>query len=581
MALFMKKHVMIVVALFTSILAFGVGLPDAVDWIVVGGGAAGCTAAAALADSNADVLVIERGPDDRSIASSQSGTTWPKVVVDAVENIRWVDGPWGAVAKVLGGGASVNDGYFFEEEPEFLKQLLQFTEDDLQDFYTSSKYLASQLTTPLSRTDYGFAYAEALELAGHGKADLQDLSRFRYKDGQWIVQSLFNTSEAMQTRYTPAILLHQRSHLKNLQVATGTNVKKIIFDGVRAVGVSVNNGNGTVSVNAKKGVLIASGAIYTPQLLQISGVGDAELLSKLGVRQVVDLPGVGQNFVDRLTWTVQVAAPKTIPHYIGYTVAANTSVGITFESVGGRGVDSQMAIPSLGLAPAKQRSAALRPIMKALMDSPIGNIVDQMSNIVGLVHNTKSRGTIEAVSMDSSMPPRVTANYFSVAEDLNNMVKDFRELINVAKQSPLDPWKMRKAFEPPSKALSAVHIDMLKEAGANVSEDGIPDFLSCLFKTPDEQFGFITLPCPPADASKWAEFLQDNVLSTYHYFGTAAVGSVVERGTFRVEGTQGLYVIDASAIPYATRINPVGTIMTLGHFVGRKLAKADNTQIFV
>merc|ERR1712094_64160 len=119
------------------------------------------------------------------------------------------------------------------------------------------------------------------------------------------------------------------------------------------------------------------------------------------------------------------------------------------------------------------------------------------------------------------------------------------------------------AFEPPK----------------NSSANGIPDFLSCLFKTPNEKFGFITLPCMPNNASKWSDYLRENILSTYHYFGTAAVGTVVEPGTFRVQGTQGLYVVDASVIPRATHINPVGTVMTVGHFVGSKLARAGTVDI--
>lgn len=124
-------------------------------------------------------------------------------------------------------------------------------------------------------------------------------------------------------------------------------------------------------------------------------------------------------------------------------------------------------------------------------------------------------------------------------------------------------------------------MDMLENIGVNVSAEGIPDFLSCLFKTPGEKIKFISLPCLPNDDSKWGDFLRENVLSTYHYFGTAAVGSLVESGTFKVKGTDGLYVIDASVIPYPPRINPVGTIMALGHFVGNKLAKKQTSQVII
>jgi len=561
-------------------------IPTETDWIVVGGGAAGCTAAAALADAGENVLVLERGPSDREIPTTQSGKGWPQAVVDAVENIRWTDGPWGAVARVLGGGASLNDGYFFEEEPEFLKEMLQLNAEDAADFYASSKYLADKLLTPLPQSDYGLAHAQAVELAGHGKADLQDTTNVRYKDGAWVIRSLFNLSEPTQTRHTPAVLLHERSHMPNLHIATGVSVKKVTFQGTRAVGVVAHVGWSwsATSIKARKGVLMAAGAIYTPQLLQISGVGDSTLLSRLGVPQVVDLPAVGQNFVDRLTWSLQIAAPvsQKADHFLGYTVAADSKAGITFESVGGSGVDSAMAIASLGLAPAKQRDPWLRPVMKVLMASPIGSIVDQMSNVVGLVHDTKSRGGIEAVSQDSSTPPKVTANYFKAEGDLDKMVAALKALINVAGQAPLEPWRTAKVFEPASEVkLGATHTESLRAMGFNVSAQGIPDFLSCLFKAPDEKIKFISLPCIPHDENDWGDFVRENVLSTYHYFGTAAVGSVVDSGTFKVKGTESLYVIDASAIPYSPRINPVGIIMSLGHFVGSKLAKSEPPSIII
>jgi choline dehydrogenase-like flavoprotein len=90
------------VACVTLTLGVIAELPNDVDWIVVGGGASGCTAAAALVDGGHKVLVIERGPSDRDVPDTQSSKTWSKVVPEVAENIRWTDGPWGAVAKVLG-----------------------------------------------------------------------------------------------------------------------------------------------------------------------------------------------------------------------------------------------------------------------------------------------------------------------------------------------------------------------------------------------------------------------------------------------------------------------------------------------
>lgn len=364
------------------------------------------------------------------------------------------------------------------------------------------------------------------------------------------------------------------------QVATGVTVTKINFEGKRADSVNVDFNGDPFTIKANRGVLMAAGAIYTPQLLQISGIGAEELLGQLGVPMVTNLP-VGQNFIDRLTWVVQIAAKEKIDKYLGYTVAVNTSAGMTFESVGGQGVDSQMGIASLGLAPAKHRSQFLFPFMKWLMnDTPIGALVDHMSNILALMHDPKSRGSVEAVSLDAFVPPRVTANFFAEEEDLDKQVEILKANIEIAKQAPLEPWRMKSLLEPLNWQIDDEHMDMLREAGLNeTGPEGLPDFLSGLLTC--QAYGFLSVPCPPKDENKWPQWLRDNVLSTYHYFGTAAVGPVLESGSFKVRDVEGLYVVDASAIPRATRINPVGTIMTLGHYVGSRLAKSARVQMFV
>lgn len=145
-------------------------------------------------------------------------------------------------------------------------------------------------------------------------------------------------------------------------------VKKINFKGTRATSVLVrNNFKDLVTIEARKGVILAGGAIFTPQLLQISGIGDPILLNKLGVAPVVENPQVGQNFIDRLIlnfgtlvamWQYQTASPWnvswphqleminiSVPHwgvwasekeplYIGFAMTSNTTAEITIESEG-------------------------------------------------------------------------------------------------------------------------------------------------------------------------------------------------------------------------------------------------------
>lgn len=285
-------------------------------------------------------------------------------------------------------------------------------------------------------------------------------------------------------------------------------MKKVNFAGEHAVGVDVEDGSGSKTIAAKKGVIMAAGAIFTPQILQVSGLGEASLLSNLGVPQVAELP-VGQNFVDRLTWSVQFATPPLTdaPHFLGYTVAADSKAGITIELVGGKNVDNQFAIASLGLASAKDRDEFLRPMMKVLMGSPVGDIVGKMYNAVGLMQDTKSRGHIKATMLDTSVPPTVTANYFSNDDDLPNMVALLKALVKVVGQDPLAKWRTEKAFERPSELLDPSFSESLKALGFNTSK--VPEFVSCLFEEPNEAVKFISLPCMPEEESQWGGFLRE------------------------------------------------------------------------
>ena len=112
-------------------------------------------------------------------------------------------------------------------------------------------------------------------------------------------------------------------------------VMKVLFEGSRATGVLVkNNQQQTVSISARKGVILAAGAVFTPQLLQVSGIGEPSLLQRLGVPQVQANGHVGQNFVDRAIFNLGVWASQHRPLYIGYAMSSNKSNKLTIESEG-------------------------------------------------------------------------------------------------------------------------------------------------------------------------------------------------------------------------------------------------------
>mmetsp|Transcript_88043 Transcript_88043/g.158722 ORF Transcript_88043/g.158722 Transcript_88043/m.158722 type:complete len:416 (+) Transcript_88043:56-1303(+) len=307
-------------------------IPHQASWIVVGGGAAGCAAAAALADAGEEVLLLERGVSDLEVPATQQAGTWPYVVnTEAAQHIRWEDGVWGTAAKVLGGGTSINGGYSFEEAPDYLTKAFG-PELDLDAFYESSKFLADDLAHPIQPNQFGIAWKEALCTTGFGCAD-QKTPSLRWKEGAWVPFATMNSSKRGWPRRGSAALIHERSHLKNLRVQTSATVHRILFDGTRAVGVAVSLSadKPAMNVSATKGVILAAGAIFTPQLLQLSGIGQKDLLNRLGVQPVVPELPVGRNFIDRLVMNLALRSAKKMPLSIGYVVAMNTTLNMTIE----------------------------------------------------------------------------------------------------------------------------------------------------------------------------------------------------------------------------------------------------------
>lgn len=110
---------------------------------------------------------------------------------------------------------------------------------------------------------------------------------------------------------------------------------KVLFEGSRATGVLVKNDlQHTVTIFARKGVILAAGAVFTPQLLQLSGIGEASHLQRLGVPQLIANGHVGQNFVDRAILNLGVWASQHRPLYIGHAMSSNKTNRLTIESEG-------------------------------------------------------------------------------------------------------------------------------------------------------------------------------------------------------------------------------------------------------
>eukprot|EP00933_Yihiella_yeosuensis_P048499 TRINITY_DN4473_c0_g1_i1.p1 TRINITY_DN4473_c0_g1~~TRINITY_DN4473_c0_g1_i1.p1 ORF type:complete len:754 (-),score=138.18 TRINITY_DN4473_c0_g1_i1:721-2847(-) len=553
-------------------------IPKEVSWIIVGGGAGGCAAAAALADAGEEVLLLERGLSDWQVPETQQATTWPFVVnTKAAEHIRMEDGVWGTAAKVLGGGTSINGGYSFEESPEYMRE--EFNDElDLDVLFKSSKILADNMTHPVQPGHFAPSWQKALCGAGHGCDTNVSL---RWKDGSWVPLDTFNTSKWGYPRRSSAVLIHERAHLKNLKVLTSATVHRILFQGKRATGVRVSLSPAfkwlsryPVNITATKGVIVSAGAIYTPQILQMSGIGTKGAMERLGIKNesvVANLP-VGSNFIDRLVMNLCFRSKKDIELTIGWIVALNRTLNMTFEVEAGGHINSEFAVASLALDEPSKRHAHLRNFMKSVMRWPhnqqpslIADNINKAMDMLVLQHKAHSRGWVEAVSLDPNVPPKVKANYYDDHRDFVNQWKAVQELLKIAGQPSLREWVQLKQPSgiPQHHLTKELKCSLL---GGSWIGKGARD-------SP-----FETIPClpfEPAGPKEWGAFFKEHQVSSYHYFGTAAFGSVLEGPELRVKGIEGLHVADASVFPNPTRVNPQHMIMVMGHYVGTMLAKRE------
>jgi len=323
------------------------------------------------------------------------------------------------------------------------------------------------------------------------------------------------------------------------------------------VSVSARNPQGaTTTISAVKGVILAAGAVYTPQLLQLSGIGDQALLRSLGVKTIVHNSAVGQNFVDRNLLNFAAWSGKREPLFIGYSMASSAELNLTLENEGWGKVASAFAISSLGLQAPPQRTQALRDFLKPLLEGPLSDIMNNMIQFVALQHHTFSRGSVEAQSKDGLEPPKVTANKLADSRDLENQLLAMKTLSSLIAAAPIQAFVDPNTYKGTSEEL--------------------PVYLSCVQQASNRTAKAVILPClPPDGASKedYFAYFRKNVVSSYHYFGTASYGTVVEGSDFKVKGTENLHVVDASVLPNPTRVNPQGTIMAMGHYVGTKLTE--------
>ena len=305
-------------------------MDDRFDFIVVGGGSAGCVLAARLTEDPAvKVALLESGPPDRSVlihcpaglalmAKSGQANWGFSTVPQAGLNGRRAYQPCG---KVLGGSSSVNAMIYVrgqrEDYDEWAAQGNRgWSWDDVLPYFLRAEHNERGADAfhgtggPLNVMDLrspnaiAAAFVDAAVQAGHRRnPDFNGASQ----EGFGMYQVTHRNGERLS-----AAKAYLAPHLArpNLRVITDAHTTRILMEGRRATGVEYRHGGTLHQLRAAREVLVSAGALHSPQLLMLSGIGPAAHLQALGIPVVHDLPGVGKNLHDHPDVVQVVHAPR-------------------------------------------------------------------------------------------------------------------------------------------------------------------------------------------------------------------------------------------------------------------------------
>ena len=294
------------------------------DYVIVGGGSAGCVLAARLSEMpETRVLLIEAGPKDSNPYIHMpvgffKMTSGPLIWGYETAPLRHANNRRAVYpqARVLGGGSSINAEIYTRGCPEdYDNWATQHGCDgwswrDLQPYFIRSEGNARLggaehgIDGPLAVSDLQSPNRVSLAYV-QGCMDIGMPHNPDFNSGRQEGAGLYQTTTRDGRRCSAAVgYLRPVMGRKNLQVRTDLLVNRIIIENGRAAGVEVSENGGLARIDAASEVIVTAGAVGSPKLLMLSGIGPADHLRDVGVAVVHDLPGVGQNFHDHFSTDV-------------------------------------------------------------------------------------------------------------------------------------------------------------------------------------------------------------------------------------------------------------------------------------
>ena len=529
------------------------------DYIIVGAGSAGCLLANRLsADPSKRVLILEAGGNDNWIwfhipvgylfAIGNPRSDWCfKTEPEPGLNGRSLNYPRG---KVIGGSSAINAMIYMRGQAADYDHWRQlglsgWGWDDVLPFFKKheNSFLGEselhgvggelRIEAPRVHWDLLDAFRAAAEQAG-----IKSVADFNTGDNEGCCAFHVNQKRGRRWSAATAFLKPVLSRA-NLQLVTQCVVEGIVFDGRRAAGVHWRQAGRLREARCRGEVVLAAGAIGSPQLLMLSGVGPARHLKDNGIAVVADRPGVGGNLQDhlqlRLIYRVDGITTLNERYYAPLGVTRMLAEYVLFR----RG-PLTMAPSQLGLftrSDAEQERANLQYHIQPLSLDRFGEPLHRFPAFTASVANVRptSRGQVRLRASDPAAAPAIKPNYLSTDEDRRIAIKAIKLTRRIAAQPALAPYH-------PAEYLP----------GKRVRDD---------------------------DERALAQAAGDIGTTIFHPVGTAKMGlvsdpSMVVDERLRVAGVERLRVIDASVMPTITSGNTNAPTMMIAE-KGAAMLRAD------